>query len=117
MQIKLLVETPVDTQELITIHSSGGYYDESKVLWDERKDGKFPSNMKSKVGGLVRSGKKINVNNALLSKRKNAKSAKDKIEKDGKDIINFAKSRIHSLDLKSIDPALRDIVIILRELV
>lgn len=31
------------TREIITIHESGGYYDSTKVLWDERTDGELPS--------------------------------------------------------------------------
>ena len=30
------------TREIVTIHESGGYYDLTKVLWDERVDGELP---------------------------------------------------------------------------
>jgi hypothetical protein len=39
---KLLVVSPQDKQEIVEVEESGGYYDESKVLWDERKHGLLP---------------------------------------------------------------------------
>ncbi len=38
---KLLVNGPLG-QELIDIHDGGGYFDPSRVLWDERSDGPMP---------------------------------------------------------------------------
>jgi hypothetical protein len=50
---QLLVNTPSGAQELITIGPGGGYFDESRVIWDEREDGALPE---ITLGGMVRSG-------------------------------------------------------------
>ncbi len=53
--IKLLVIKPgSEEREIIEVHESGSYFDESLVLWDERKDGPFPNNLKNKIQGLIR---------------------------------------------------------------
>jgi len=52
MEYKLLVINPHDEQEIIVINKSGGYYDQSRVLWDERSNGIFPSNMVVHLGYL-----------------------------------------------------------------
>lgn len=54
---KLLVNTPSGKQEIIEVSASGGYFDNSRVLWDERVDGELP---------LVTLGKMQRVNNQLV---------------------------------------------------
>jgi hypothetical protein len=49
---KLLVNTPKGTQEIVEIGEGGGYFDQSRVLWDERIDGDLPE---ITLGGMVRS--------------------------------------------------------------
>jgi len=44
MIIKLLVINPEGTREIISIDDSGSYYDQSKVIWDERINGAMPDN-------------------------------------------------------------------------
>jgi len=51
--MKLLVNTPIGTQEVIEVAPSGGYFDLSRVLWDERIDGPLPDVI---LGGMVRVG-------------------------------------------------------------
>lgn len=51
--MKLLVNAPTGEQQLIEIGDGGGYFDESRVLWDERTDGPLPS---ITLGGMVRTG-------------------------------------------------------------
>lgn len=50
---KLLVNTPSGLQEIIEVGEGGGYFDQSRVLWDERIDGALPS---ITLGGMVRAG-------------------------------------------------------------
>ena len=49
--IKLLVNTPSGIQEIIEVDQSGGYFDQSRIVWDERKDGPLPA---VTPGGLVK---------------------------------------------------------------
>lgn len=42
MTYKLLVQTDDSTQEIINVEETGSYYDETKILWDERIDGDIP---------------------------------------------------------------------------
>ncbi|MCA0214506.1 MAG: hypothetical protein LCH79_15180 [Proteobacteria bacterium] len=50
---KLLVNAPSGAQELLTVGPGGGYFDSSRVLWDEREDGRLPE---ITFGGMVRNG-------------------------------------------------------------
>lgn len=51
--MKLLVNAPSGAQELIEVFDGGGYFDSSRVVWDERTDGELPE---ITLGGMVRSG-------------------------------------------------------------
>lgn len=62
---KLLVNTPYGSQEVIDVGEGGGYFDLSRVLWDERKDGPLPAN--TKAGGMVREGAALRLDDALLA--------------------------------------------------
>lgn len=87
MMFKLLVEPEINKQDLIEVEISGSYFDQSKVLWDERVDGGFPANLLSKVGGLVRIGNTLSLNQSKLDAHKEAnkppvdQSRRDKILK------------------------------------
>lgn len=59
MSSKLLVNTPSGKQEVIEIGAGGGYFDDSRVVWDERKDGKLPDD--------IQIGKMQRVNNTLVT--------------------------------------------------
>lgn len=48
---RLLVNAPSGNQELILIDWTGGYFDASRVVWDERTDGPLPD---ITIGGMVR---------------------------------------------------------------
>lgn len=49
----LLVNSPTGTQELVEVGAGGGYFDTTRVLWDERVDGTLPA---ITLGGMVRVG-------------------------------------------------------------
>jgi hypothetical protein len=51
--MKILVNAPTGKQELIEVGEGGGYFDASRVLWDERTDGTLPA---ITLGGMVRLG-------------------------------------------------------------
>lgn len=48
---KLLVNTPSGAQDVLEVSEGGGYFDQSRVLWDERIDGPLPA---ITLGGMVR---------------------------------------------------------------
>ena len=55
---KLLVNQPSGKQEIINISAGGGYFDQSRVVWDERTDGALPA---------VTLGKMQRVNDQLVT--------------------------------------------------
>ena len=62
--IKILVKNPQGIQEIIEVGEGGGYFDASRVLWDERIDGVLPS---ITVGGMVRQGNQLVFNSQLFA--------------------------------------------------
>lgn len=50
---KLLINSPIGTQQVIEITATGSYFDSARVLWDERTDGTLPA---ITLGGMVRQG-------------------------------------------------------------
>jgi hypothetical protein len=62
--IKILVNNPQGIQEIIEVGEGGGYFDASRVLWDERIDGVLPS---ITVGGMVRQGNQLVFNSQLFA--------------------------------------------------
>ena len=53
---KLLVNQPSGKQEIIEITESGGYFDLSRVIWDERTDGTLPA---VTLGKMQRNGDQL----------------------------------------------------------
>jgi hypothetical protein len=51
--VKLLVIKPDGSQGVISIETSGSYYDQSKVIWDERVDGKLEIDPASLESGMT----------------------------------------------------------------
>lgn len=60
---KLLVNAPSGKQEIVEVSESGGYFDASRVLWDEREDGPLPD---ITIGGMVRSGDSLTFDQARM---------------------------------------------------
>lgn len=60
----LLVNTPQGIQEIISVGEGGGYFDEARILWDERIDGPLPV---ITLGGMVRSGDTLILDQSLLN--------------------------------------------------
>jgi hypothetical protein len=61
---KILVNAPTGIQELIEIGEGGGYYDVSRIIWDERIDGVLPA---ITVGGMVRQNNQLIFDSQLFS--------------------------------------------------
>ena len=51
--MRLLVNAPTGRQEIVDVGDGGGYFDQGRVLWDEREDGPLPA---ITLGGMVRNG-------------------------------------------------------------
>ncbi len=62
---KLLVNAPTGQQEIIEVGIGGGYFDLTRVLWDERDDGPLPS---ITLNCMKRVGNELVVDNDLLAK-------------------------------------------------
>lgn len=76
---KLLVNTPVGKQEVIQVCEGGGYFDPSRVLWDEREDGPLPQ---ITLGGMVRdSGKLVFSQDRLAAEPPPDEPKKDKTDR------------------------------------
>jgi len=61
---KLLINAPTGIQEIIEVGTGGGYFDPSRVLWDERVDGALPV---ITIGGMKRVGNALSVDQTLLA--------------------------------------------------
>lgn len=61
---RILVDTPDGRQQVIQLGRGGGYFDESRVLWDEQEDGPMPE---ITLGGMVRRGDKLEVDDDVLA--------------------------------------------------
>lgn len=54
---KLLVEYPDGNQQVVEITGTGGFFDQSRVLWDERADGSLPEDFE--LGKMSRANGKL----------------------------------------------------------
>ena len=85
---KLIVNAPNGIQEVVTIEESGGYFDESLVVWDERKDGPLTDQDLAKIGGLTKQDGKLVVNDLLKKQTEDLlKAIKDDQDKSVADKV------------------------------
>ena len=59
-------------QKVIGVHATGGYYKQSMVLWDDRKDGPLVFD-EEKLGGYERSGNELVFNQSKKDKEDQSK--------------------------------------------
>jgi len=62
--MRLLVNTPSGKQEVLDIAEGGCYFDNSRVVWDERADGALPA---ITIGAMARAGNTLIVDNVRMS--------------------------------------------------
>lgn len=55
--IKLIVNAPTGEQQILNIGEGGNYFDSTRVIWDERNDGKLPDVIT--LGKMKRNGKAL----------------------------------------------------------
>ena len=95
LSVKLLVNAPTGMQEIVEIHPSGSYFESSRVVWDERKDGLLEIDEK-RVGGYIRVDEKLvfsGVAKAAYDKLIKAKEDKEKEIKDKHDRMGVLKGK------------------------
>lgn len=96
--VRLLVNQG-QVQKLLVINESGEYSDKQSVVWDERVDGEFPKDLLSKVGGLVRSGSSLVVDQTKLDAFTAAKAQQDATIAAKKARVDQAINVIQNIDL------------------
>lgn len=79
---KLIVLNPSGEKEVVLVEQSGGYYDGSKILWDERTQGELSDK-----------------NPDLIEAKAKKKEVSDK-EKSSYEKVGLAMDDLKSLDLK-----------------
>lgn len=75
MMKKIIVNAPSGEQEIIEVGNGGGYFDQSRVVWDERVDGDIPGNVV--LGKMSRSGNTLVELESFLPEHEAAKDAED----------------------------------------
>ena len=87
---KLVVNRPDGIQELIKIDLSGRYFDPARVVWDERIHGALSSELEAAVGGMVRDGDSVTIDDAMLAEAAAAKEAARTAEENRKNRVKQA---------------------------
>jgi hypothetical protein len=80
--IKLIVNDIDGIQRVIEVEESGKYFDETFVVWDERKDGKLTDEQLALVGGLTKQDGKLVVSEQL--KKQSEDLIKAKVDAENK---------------------------------
>lgn len=76
--MKLLIINIAGIQEVIEVGEGGGYFDQSKVLWDENVDGQLPN---ITLGGMERVGSELVFNQTVLNATQAIQLDRDKADK------------------------------------
>lgn len=66
---QLLVNDPTGAQLLLEISQTGQYFDQSRVVWDTRIDGKLPKDME--LGKMIRENKSLIKSDDYIPAHKN----------------------------------------------
>jgi len=101
---RLIVNTPSGKQEVIKIEESGGYFDKSRVVWDESID---PAIDLSAVGKIKRNlDGTFDLNDAVTKSAHDSavsdEQAKQQIILDRKNIIKTARTASTLPELKAV---------------
>ena len=98
---KLVVNAPDGEQAIHLVESSGGYFDNARILWDERVDGPADPVVLASLGGLVRNGSKLEVDANLLSQAQGRAASKTSAEGAKVTRVDQAKQFLRSADFSS----------------
>jgi hypothetical protein len=94
---KLLIEYPNGTQELRSLENSASFQTSALLLWDELADGPFPDGDMTNLGGWVKSGNTLLVDNAKLTAYQTAKQAAETSENNKQTAMTNLKARLKTL--------------------
>ena len=100
--IKLVANFDDGVQRLQVIHESGGFYDKTKVVWDERVDGPLSAEHEAAVGGLVRSKEGVlSVDDAKLAAQQASEAKKVAEDQARMDAPNNLRTAIRNIDFSA----------------
>lgn len=117
---KIVVNSPRGIQEVIKVESTGGYFEKSRVVWDERADGPLDPELAKSIGGLVRENGALKVDDAMLATAQAAASASATQSTQRKARVAQAHAFLAGLDLSGtltagqIQNAIKSLVIVAR---
>lgn len=119
---RIIVNAPNGEQEIHMIEWSGGYYDDSKIVWHEGRDGVIPPDKLPSLGGLVRQGKELVVDAGMLSQAQARAVSRANSESQRNTRVSQAKAALNAADFSSpltaaqLTQLVRAIFIILKDL-
>lgn len=97
---KIVYLNPNDgSQVLITVGEGGRCAPTITVLWDETRDGPLSSDLESKLGGLVRQGNSLVVDDVLLASHQTSELARSNAKQAKATAYSQSTSLLDSLDL------------------
>lgn len=117
---QLLVNTPLGNQELITVGRGGGYFDPTRVVWDEQIDGLFPANLIPSIGGIIRTNGVLSVDSVMLAGSQTKTTSDNDAENTRKTKVALARQIIRDigdgggLTAQEIQQVLRALIILTR---
>lgn len=76
----LIVNDPVGAQLLLEIDKTGQYFDQSRVIWDSRIDGKIPKDIE--LGKMIRDNKSLKKLDDFIPEHKNFLDRKNQEEQE-----------------------------------
>lgn len=94
----LLVINPQDVKEVVYVTKSGGYYDSSRILWDERTDGPLPDEAKETPEAVVVSGDTLLIDEAKQVEEKAAIEEQKQYEADQNSELERCKQYAQAID-------------------
>lgn len=107
---KILIDNTLGYQEIIQVGDGGGYFDLSKVLWDERIDGPLDvAGVNAQIGGWTRAGKSLafdalkkSASDAALAAIQTANDSKAAAVSSRKSVMKAVQSANTAAELKAV---------------
>lgn len=108
--VKLLVENTLGLQEILEIDKTGSYYDQSKVLWDERLHGKLPDVAVEKLGGIKKQDGVLVFDAAVKASTDQKKAAIEAVETEKESKKNTRRELLAAVDAANDVPSLKAVL-------
>jgi hypothetical protein len=100
--MKILINDIDGLQKMLEVHKSGGYFDQSRVIWNEKVDGQFPEEHIDHIGGLSRSGNNLIFSQATYDAQQVAIQAAKDEEENKANLKQQAIESIRSSDINGV---------------